>query len=382
MTNPLLAQIQDSFFPPCRVGINGFGRIGRAAFRASLERDDLIVVAINHTAPSIDYLLHAIKYDSTHGTSRHANDLSIKDGALYYKDRRIELFSQRDPLLLDWKSAGVEYVVESTGKMTTVATAGAHIKSGARKVVISAPSKDAKTIVVGVNRKEYNSSMSVVSNASCTTNCLAPLAKVLNRAFGIEFGMMTTVHASTSSQPILDGYSKKNRRLGRGVGSNIIPTTTGAATAVQLVLPELAGKFTGVSVRVPVNNVSMVDLTVRLNKPVASKEELFRPIREASTGLSSLGPLANVLCVNDDELVSSDFLGWQHSCIVDSAASVMLNDRVFKIIAWYDNEYGYACRLLDLVRFIHEYDNGKVPTPTASGVQTPSGAQTPVLRAF
>lgn len=193
------------------------------------------------------------------------------------------------------------------------------------------------------------------------------------------------VHASTSSQPILDGYSKKNRRLGRGVGSNIIPTTTGAATAVQLVLPELAGKFTGVSVRVPVNNVSMVDLTVRLETPVKSVADLLKPIREASTGLSSLGPLNNVLCVNDDELVSHDFLGWQHSCIVDSAATVMLNDRVFKIIAWYgesstfrqfrpdsaDNEYGYACRLLDLVRFIHEYDNGAVPTPTPSGRQSP-----------
>ncbi|WVQ77538.1 glyceraldehyde-3-phosphate dehydrogenase, type I [Cryptococcus sp. DSM 104548] len=375
MTNPLLAHLHDSLIPTCRVGINGFGRIGRAAFRASLERSDLVVVAINHTAPSIDYLLHAIKYDSTHGTSHHAADLSIKDDALYFKDRRIELFSQRDPLLLDWKAAGAEYVIESTGKMTTVETAGAHLKSGAKKVVISAPSKDAKTIVVGVNRKEYNPSMNVLSNASCTTNCLAPLAKVLNRSFGIDYGMMTTVHASTSSQPILDGYSKKNRRLGRGVGSNIIPTTTGAATAVQLVLPELAGKFTGVSVRVPVNNVSMVDLTVHLSTPVASVTDLLRPIREASTGLSSLGPLANVLCVNDDELVSHDFLGWQYSCIVDSAATVMLNERVFKIIAWYDNEYGYACRLLDLVMFTHEVDNGKVPTPTASGYQTPTGAQ-------
>ncbi|ODO03586.1 glyceraldehyde-3-phosphate dehydrogenase, type I [Cryptococcus wingfieldii CBS 7118] len=358
MTDPLLAHLQGSLFPQCRVGINGFGRIGRAAFRASLERTDLIVVAINHTAPSIDYLLHAIKYDSTHGTSRHAADLSIKDDALYFKDRRIELFSQRDPLRLYWKAAGAEYVVESTGKMTTVETAGAHLKSGAKKVVISAPSKDAKTIVVGVNRKEYNPSMNVLSNASCTTNCLAPLAKV---------------HASTSSQPILDGYSKKNRRLGRGVSSNIIPTTTGAATAVQLVLPELAGKFTGVSVRVPVNNVSMVDLTVHLSTPVQSVHDLLLPIREASTGLSTLGPLANVLCVNDDELVSHDFLGWQYSCIVDSAATVMLNERVFKIIAWYDNEYGYACRLLDLVMFTHEVDNGKVPTPTASGWQTPTG---------
>ncbi|KAL7419472.1 hypothetical protein Q5752_006310 [Cryptotrichosporon argae] len=344
--------------PPCIVGINGFGRIGRAAFRASLDRDDLIVTAINHTAPTADYLLYAIKYDSTHGPCRHADALSVRDGALYVGERRVELFSERDPAKLDWAAAGVEYVVEATGKMTTTATAGAHLASGARKVVISAPSKDAKTIVVGVNRKEYHPSMNILSNASCTTNCLAPLAKVLHRAFGIEFGMMTTVHASTSSQPILDGYSKKNRRLGRGVGSNIIPTTTGAATAVQLVLPELAGKFTGISVRVPVNNVSMVDLTVRLERPVASVAELLAPVRAASTGLSSLGPLSNVLCVVDDELVSHDFLGWQHSCIVDAHATVMLNDRVFKIIAWYDNEFGYACRLLDLVRFIHTVDHG------------------------
>ncbi|ODO11333.1 glyceraldehyde-3-phosphate dehydrogenase, type I [Cryptococcus amylolentus CBS 6273] len=396
MTNPLLAHLQDSLFPQCRVGINGFGRIGRAAFRASLERTDLIgkspvfnliptnpspVVAINHTAPSIDYLLHAIKYDSTHGTSRHAADLSIKDDALYFKDRRIELFSQRDPLKLDWKAAGAEYVIESTGKMTTVETAGAHLKSGAKKVVISAPSKDAKTIVVGVNRKEYNPSMNVLSNASCTTNCLAPLAKVLNRSFGIDYGMMTTAKkSSTRYVPSTDPPPLLTFIPGRGVGSNIIPTTTGAATAVQLVLPELAGKFTGVSVRVPVNNVSMVDLTVHLSTPVKSVHDLLLPIREASTGLSTLGPLANVLCVNDDELVSHDFLGWQYSCIVDSAATVMLNERVFKIIAWYDNEYGYACRLLDLVMFTHEVDNGKVPTPTASGWQTPTGGHDHAVR--
>ncbi|SCV70888.1 BQ2448_3650 [Microbotryum intermedium] len=386
--------------PVALVGINGFGRIGRAAFRASLARDDIKVVAINHTAPSLSYLIHVIRYDSTHGTSPYANEFSITDaGDLKFLDRTIKLFSERNPEELDWASAGVEYVLEATGKMTTVETAGRHCKpgKGAKKVVISSPSKDAKTIVVGVNRREYHPSMQVVSNASCTvspflhqarletsalcphnlieflphqTNCLAPLAKVLQRCFGIEYGMMTTVHASTSSQHILDGYSKKNRRLGRGVGSNIIPTTTGAATAVQLVLPELTGKFTGISVRVPVNNVSMVDLTVSLSTPVASVEELLRPLREAAAGRygSSLGSLTTVICVNDDELVSSDFLGYQQSCIVDSHATVQLNPTTFKIIAWYDNEYAYSVRCLDLIRYMFEVDHGlrgeSTPTPS------------------
>ncbi|SGY79472.1 BQ5605_C008g05141 [Microbotryum silenes-dioicae] len=359
--------------PVALVGINGFGRIGRAAFRASLARDDVKVVAINHTAPDLSYLLHVIRYDSTHGTSPYANEFSITEsGDLKFLDRTIKLFSERDPEQLDWASAEVEYVLEATGKMTTVEAASRHCKpgKGAKKVVISSPSKDAKTIVVGVNRREYDSSMQVVSNASCTTNCLAPLAKVLQRCFGIEYGMMTTVHASTSSQHILDGYSKKNRRLGRGVGSNIIPTTTGAATAVQLVLPELTGKFTGISVRVPVNNVSMVDLTVSLTTPVASVEELLKPLREAAAGRygSSLGSLTTVICVDDDELVSSDFLGYQQSCIVDSHATVQLNPTTFKIIAWYDNEYAYSVRCLDLIRYMFEVDHGLRggETPTAS----------------
>ncbi|KAM0751671.1 putative glyceraldehyde 3-phosphate dehydrogenase [Meredithblackwellia eburnea MCA 4105] len=343
-----------SVIPQVPVGINGFGRIGRAAFRASLDRSDILVVAINHTAPSLEYLLHAIKYDSTHGTCRHADELSIRDGSLFYREHKIALFSQRDPSLIDWGSVGADYIIESTGKMLTIESASQHIKSGAKKVVISAPSKDAKTIVVGVNRKEYTSDMNIISNASCTTNCLAPLAKVIHKEFGIETGMMTTVHASTSSQGILDGFSKKSRRLGRGVGSNIIPTTTGAAKAVQLVLPELAGKFTGISIRVPVNNVSMVDLTVSLTRPAATKEELLEPLRKASTHPR----LGNVLCVNDDELVSSDFLGFNQSCIVDSAATVLLNPHTAKIIAWYDNEWGYSVRILDLLVHMFEVDTG------------------------
>ncbi|ORY88416.1 putative glyceraldehyde 3-phosphate dehydrogenase [Leucosporidium creatinivorum] len=360
----------------CRVGINGFGRIGRASFRASLDREDLLVVAINHTAPSLDYLLHVIRYDSTHGTCRHSQDLSIEDDHLVYKGRKITLFSQRDPTLIDWKSAGAEYIIESTGKFTTLEGARKHLhpNGGGKKVVISAPSKDpaVKTIVVGVNRKEYKTDMDVISNASCTTNCLAPLAKVLEQSFGIEYGMMTTVHASTSSQHILDGYSKKSRRLGRGVGSNIIPTSTGAATAVQLVLPELAGKFTGISIRVPVNNVSMVDLTVSLKTPVASKADLLFPLRQAAAGKSryTIGPLNEVIAVDDNELVSSDFLGWKQSCIVDAAATVMLNPTTAKIIAFYDNEWAYSVRILDLLAYMHRKDSG-APSLAPSGRSSP-----------
>ncbi|KAM0747913.1 putative glyceraldehyde 3-phosphate dehydrogenase [Meredithblackwellia eburnea MCA 4105] len=343
-----------------RVGISGFGRIGRAVFRASLDRDDLIVVAINHTAPSLEHLLHAIIHDTTHGPCHHRSSLSIKDGFLYFRDRKIHLTSERDPANLDWeKNGGAEYIVEATGKMTTVALAERHVKEAkAKKVVISAPSKDAPTIVVGVNRLCYQREMTVVSNASCTTNCLAPLAKVLHMHWGIKTGMMTTIHASTSSQPILDSFSKKSRRLGRGVGSNIIPTTTGAAKAVALVLPELVSKFTGISVRVPVNNVSMVDLTITFENPIQSKEALLAPLREAASGASknAAGPLSNVIAVNDEELVSSDFLGWDQSCIVDSVATTVLDEWTAKIVAFYDNEWAYSVRILDLIKYMYTVD--------------------------
>ncbi|GAA5836084.1 hypothetical protein JCM11251_007365 [Rhodosporidiobolus azoricus] len=350
-----------------RVGINGFGRIGRTTFRASLDRDDLEVIAINHTAPSYKHLLHSILYDTTHGYCRHAADLSIDEAtqSLYFRNRRIALFSQRDPSLLDWASAGAEYIIESTGKLLSTEAASQHLTVGAKKVIISAPSPNAKTIVVGVNRKEYSSDMAVVSNASCTTNCLAPLAKVIHNAFGIETGLMTTVHASTSSQHILDGYNRKSLRLGRAVGSNIIPTSTGAQKAVAQVLPELAGKFTGISVRVPVSNVSMVDLCVTLSNPVPSKEALLQPLRDAAAGKlkSSIGPLSKVIAVSDDELVSSDFCGWSQSCIVDSVATTMLDEKTFKIIAFYDNEVGYSNRLLDLAMYMFTVDAGVQSPP-------------------
>ncbi|GAA6052481.1 hypothetical protein JCM3770_001133 [Rhodotorula araucariae] len=356
-----------------RVGISGFGRIGRAVFRASLVRDDLEVVAINHTAPNLKTLLYSIHYDSTHGRLPYAEELTLDEegNCLYWRGRRIRLFSERDPLKLDWKSVGAEYIAECTGKLLTTPLASQHIQAGARKVVMSAPAKDAetKTIVVGVNRKEYRPEMKVISNASCTTNCLAPLAKVLNDAFGIETGMMTTIHASTSSQPVLDGYSKKSVRLGRGVGQNIIPTSTGASKAVALVLPELAGKFTGISVRVPVNNVSLVDLTVTLSRPAASKEDFLFPLREAAAGRRkwSIAPLNDVIAVSDDELVSQDFLGRNESCLVDAAATTMLNPHTFKVVAFYDNEHAYSVRLIDLLVYMYRVDNGLL-----SGYATPA----------
>ncbi|BGP37565.1 hypothetical protein JCM10450v2_001480 [Rhodotorula kratochvilovae] len=359
--------------PKARIGISGFGRIGRAVFRASLVRDDLEVVAINHTAPNLKTLLYSIHYDSTHGCLPNSADLTIDeaDNCLYWRGRRIQLFSERDPLKLDWRGVGAEYIAECTGKLLTTTLAMQHIEAGARKVVMSAPAKDSetKTIVVGVNRKEYRPEMKVLSNASCTTNCLAPLAKVLNDEFGIETGMMTTIHASTSSQPVLDGYSKKSVRLGRGVGQNIIPTSTGASKAVALVLPELAGKFTGISVRVPVNNVSLVDLTVTLTRPAASKEDLLFPLREAAAGRRkwSIAPLNDVIAVIDDELVSQDFVGRNESCLVDAAATTMLNPHTFKVVAFYDNEHAYSVRLLDLLGYMYKVDNGLM-----SGYATPA----------
>ncbi|WVR04883.1 glyceraldehyde-3-phosphate dehydrogenase, type I [Kwoniella sp. DSM 27419] len=363
-----------------RVGINGFGRIGRALLRILLERDDLSLVALNHTATSLEHLMTAIMFDSTHGRFRLGEDLSIcpddhpsllpatennpHPSALLYKGRLIHLFSQRDATKLDWSSAGADYILESTGKMTTTEKAAVHIQSGAKKVVISAPSSDAPNCVYGINHHIYTGDVDVISNASCTTNCLAPIALVLQRAFGIETGMMTTIHASTASQKVLDGFSTKDIRQGRSAMGNIIPATTGAAKAVVKVLPELAGKFHGISIRVPVTNVSLVDLTVTLSTPVASKEDLIRPFRAASARrpIQSTTPhpdgpaLAGVLGVSDDKLVSSDYLSSRESSILDVDASVMLNETTAKIVAWYDNEFGFSSRMCDLVAFMARVD--------------------------
>ncbi|KAI9639832.1 glyceraldehyde-3-phosphate dehydrogenase [Dioszegia hungarica] len=372
------------------VGINGFGRIGRAVFRLALTRPDLEIRAVNHTAHSIEHLLTAILYDSTHGPCPEARNLlpcppdhpgllpstpnNPKPSGFLYKGRVIHLFSQRDASKVDWASAGVEYVMESTGKMLTRESAGVHIKAGgAKKVIISAPSKDCLNVVYGVNHSalylKANMGMEdIISNASCTTNCLAPIAMVLHRSFGIETGMMTTVHASTSSQKVLDGFSSKDMRSGRSAMGNIIPASTGAAQAVVKVLPELAGKFHGISIRVPVTNVSLVDLTVTLSTPVSSKEELLLPFRRAAAlppslfsgqarlQTPSVPPLAGVLGISDEQLVSSDFLGSTYSSVIDVDACCILNPTTVKIVSWYDNEYGFSTRMCDLVVYMNRYE--------------------------
>lgn len=338
-----------------------------------LERSDINLVAVNHTAVSLEHLLTAIRFDSTHGPCRQASEIRIapKDhpllvqasennpspAALIYRDKFIHLFSQRDAAKLDWAAAGAEYIMESTGTMTTVEKASAHLQGGkAKKVIISAPSKDAKNIVFGVNHADYAGD-NVLSNASCTTNCMAPIAAVLHRAFGIDNGMMTTIHASTASQKVLDGFSAKDIRSGRSAMGNIIPASTGAAQAVVRVLPELAGKFQGLSVRVPVTNVSLVNLTVRTTKPFGTKQELMDAFRSAAATPVSVGGLKGVLRLSEEKLVSSDYLSSWESSIIDEDACIVLGDgHTATLIAWYDNESGFSARMLDLAVYIHRRD--------------------------
>ncbi|KAH8653248.1 hypothetical protein BGZ60DRAFT_387141 [Tricladium varicosporioides] len=341
-----------------KIGINGWGRIGRIVFRNSLFRKNIQVTAINHTCASIDDIIHQILFDSTHGplsksTILPSDIFAVDAKTLSVCGHLVHLTSQRDPKLLNWNNSGAEYVIDSTGKFTTTSLAQQHIDyAGAKRVLISAPSKDAATFVCGVNTAEYpiESPPTVVSCASCTTNCLAPLAKILNDKYGIVQGLMTTVHASTRSQQVLDGYSKRDRRAGRAVLGNVIPTTTGAAKAVSKVLPQLTGKLTGISLRVPTNNVSLVDLTINLERET-SLQEILSTLEESSRGV-----LKGVLAVERNELVSCDFQGNQHSCVVDALASVELNSKFFKILAWYDNEWGYSSRLLDLVALMAKVD--------------------------
>ncbi|KAL4928113.1 type I glyceraldehyde-3-phosphate dehydrogenase [Aspergillus undulatus] len=336
--------------PVCRVGINGFGRIGRNVLRAALKRNDIQIVAINHTCVSVSDLLYLIRYDSSMG--RLPDDIplhALSESQIMINNSQIALTSERDLKKLDWASLGAEYIVECTGKFTNREAALDHITyGGAKRVVISAPSSDSPTFVYGVNSETYTADEEnrVVSCASCTTNCVTPVLKVLDREVGISQGFLTTVHAATRSQQVLDGYSKKNRRLGRSVFDNIIPTTTGAAKAIATVLPELTGKVTGVSIRVPTPNVSMIDLTVSTEAPT-SLAAILAAFRRAAKS-----ELAGVLSVSDEELVSSDYVGNGHSAIVDAAACSELNPRFFKIMAWYDNEWGYSSRLLDLTGHI------------------------------
>ncbi|XP_026804127.1 glyceraldehyde-3-phosphate dehydrogenase [Rhopalosiphum maidis] len=329
------------------IGINGFGRIGRLVLRASLEKGAK-VVAINDPFIGIEYMVYLFKYDSTHG--RFKGEISVDGDVLIVNGNKIKVFSERDPKAIQWGSAGAEYVVESTGVFTTIEKASAHLEGGAKKVIISAPSADAPMFVVGVNLEAYNPSFKVVSNASCTTNCLAPLAKVIHDNFGIIEGLMTTVHATTATQKTVDGPSGKLWRDGRGAAQNIIPASTGAAKAVSKVIPELNGKLTGMAFRVPVANVSVVDLTVRLAKP-ASYQDIKDKVKEAAAG-----PLKGILGYTEDEVVSSDFIGDTHSSIFDAKAGISLNDQFVKLISWYDNEYGYSNRVVDLIKYMQSKD--------------------------
>lgn len=327
-----------------RLGINGFGRIGRIVFRATLKRTNVDVVAINDLL-DVNHLAYLLEYDSVHG--RFDGKIEVKDGNLVVDGKTIRVTAERDPKTLKWDEAGVDVVAECTGIFTTLETADYHIQAGAKKVVISAPSKDAPMFVMGVNHTDAKASDTIVSNASCTTNCLAPMAKVLDDNFGIDEALMTTIHAVTSTQYTVDSPSKKNYRLGRSAMNNIIPTSTGAAKAVGKVIPKLDGKITGMAFRVPTVDVSVVDLTVRLEKET-SYEEIKKAFKDASEG-----DLKGILGYTEEAVVSQDFVSDDRTCIFDADAGIELSPKFYKIISWYDNEFGYSNKLIDLALYVN-----------------------------
>jgi glyceraldehyde-3-phosphate dehydrogenase type I len=332
-----------------KIGINGFGRIGRMVMRASLSRNDLEVVAINDPFIPPEYMVYQFRYDSTHGKLK--NDISTDGKTLSVDGRSIQIYQERDPSKIPWAKAGAVYVAECTGVFIEIDKAQAHIEGGAKRVLISAPSKTAPMFVMGVNHTKFDKkTQTIVSNASCTTNCLAPISKVLNDCFGIDEGLMTTVHAVTATQCSVDGISRKDYRAGRGAYQNIIPSSTGAAKAVGKVLPELNGKLTGMAFRVPVPNGSVVDLTVKLKKD-ATYEEICAAMKKASEG-----EMKGFLGYTEDAVVSSDIIGDPHSSIFDAKAGIQLGPRFVKVISWYDNEWGYSNRLLDLAAYIAGQD--------------------------
>ncbi len=324
-----------------KIGINGFGRIGRLVFRAAMKNPNVEVVGINDPFIDLDYMQYMLKYDTVHG--KYDGEVGAEDGKFVVDGKKISLYASMDPTQIPWGECGADYIVESTGVFTTTDKASAHIKGGAKKVVISAPSADAPMFVMGVNQEKYTKDMAVVSNASCTTNCLAPIAKVLNDKFGIVEGLMTTVHAVTATQKTVDGPSKKDWRGGRGAGFNIIPSSTGAAKAVGKVIPELNGKLTGMAFRVPTADVSVVDLTCRLEK-AASYEEIKKAMKDASEN-----ELKGVLGYTEDLVVSSDFIGETNTSTFDADAGIALNDNFVKVVSWYDNEWGYSNKVVDLI---------------------------------
>ena len=327
-----------------KIGINGFGRIGRLVFRVAVAKENIEVVGINDLL-DVDYIAYMLKYDSTHGLFK--GEVAVEDGALVVNGKKIRVTSVANPAELKWDEVGAEYVVESTGLFLDKVKAQGHIDAGAKKVIMSAPSKDdTPMFVMGVNHKSYKNDMAFVSNASCTTNCLAPIAKVLNDNFGILEGLMTTVHATTATQKTVDGPSKKDWRGGRGAGQNIIPSSTGAAKAVGKVIPALNGKLTGMAFRVPTPNVSVVDLTCRLEKP-ASYKQICEAMKAASEG-----ELKGVLGYTEDAVVSNDFLSDARTSIFDAGAGIGLNDNFVKVVSWYDNEWGYSTKVVELVEYM------------------------------
>jgi glyceraldehyde 3-phosphate dehydrogenase len=332
-----------------KVGINGFGRIGRIVFRNAIQHPDIEIVAVNDPFIDPKYAVYMLKYDSTHG--RFDGEVSATDsGDLVVNGKTIKMYQERDPANIPWGQTGAYYVVESTGVFTTTEKASAHLKGGAKKVVISAPSADAPMFVCGVNLETYSKDIHVLSNASCTTNCLAPLAKVINDKFGIIEGLMTTIHSYTATQKTVDGPSAKDWRGGRTAAANIIPSSTGAAKAVGKVIPSLNGKLTGMSMRVPTQNVSVVDLTVRLEKG-ASYEEIKQVIKAAAEG-----EYKGILDYTEDDVVSTDMNGNNASSIFDAKAGISLNSNFVKLVSWYDNEWGYSRRVLDLISYIAKVD--------------------------
>jgi len=336
---------------PTLVGINGFGRIGRIVFRNAVEHDDVQVVAVNDPFIEPKYAAYMLKYDSTHGQFK--GTVEVAEDALIVNGKKVKFYMKRDPAEIPWSETGAYYIVESTGVFTTTEKAKAHLKGGAKKVVISAPSADAPMYVMGVNEETYKSDVEVISNASCTTNCLAPLAKVINDNFGIVEGLMTTIHSYTATQKTVDGPSSKDWRGGRTAAQNIIPSSTGAAKAVGKVIPSLNGKLTGMSMRVPTSNVSVVDLTARLEKG-ATYDEIKAVIKKASETT-----LKGILGYTEDEVVSTDLNGDTRSSIFDAKAGISLNKNFVKLVSWYDNEWGYSRRVLDLLAYIAKVDAGE-----------------------
>ncbi len=331
-----------------KVGINGFGRIGNLAFQAALSKKEVEIVAINDPFITADYMAYMVKYDTVHG--KFDGEVKEENGKLVVNGKEIQVYNEMDPSNIPWGANGVEYVLECSGVFTTMEKAEAHLKAGAKKVIISAPSKDAPMFVMGVNNTSYDPSMNIVSNASCTTNCLAPLAKVINDNFGIVDGLMTTVHSTTATQKTVDGASKKDWRGGRAAAANIIPSSTGAAKAVGKVIPELNGKLTGMAFRVPTVDVSVVDLTCNLAKPT-TMEEICKAMKKASEN-----EFKGIIEYTEDAVVSSDFINDAHTSIFDATAGIQLTDTFVKLIAWYDNEWGYSNKLVDLAIYMSTRD--------------------------